>query len=105
MAAIILVPGTHVATIPITVVPGGDNCSVGIILTSDSAGNNIVAQSSQTGFTSSGVMQNVAASLSVPAGNCYVWVNVVINGNPVGAFAQGNTIVGQSVAVGTITWS
>ncbi len=108
MASIAVVPGSSItATIPIKVVPGGVSASAGIILTSDSAGNTIVYQSTTKGFTSTGSTQNVAVSVTVPAGGglFYVWVPISLSGISIGAYSQATTLTAQGVEVGVITWS
>lgn len=108
MATIVVIPGSSITgTVPIKVLPAGVSCSVGIILSTDPAGNTVVYQSTQKAFTSTGVVQNVAVPVVVPAvgGLFYVWVSVMLSGISIGAFAQGNTLTGQSVEIGIVTWS
>jgi len=108
MATIVVIPGSSVTgTVPIKVIPAGLSSSVGIILTTDSAGNTIAYQSAQKAFTSTAAVQNVAVPVTVPAagGLFYVWVNVMLSGISIGAFAQGNTLMAQDVEVGEVIWS
>jgi len=108
MANILVVPGrASIATVPIKVVPSGLSSSVGVVLTSDAAGNNAVLQTSQKTFTSTGALQNVQVPVTIPVtgGFFYVWVSVQISGISVGIWSQGDTLIAQSVEVGTIIWS
>ncbi len=107
MANIIVTPGAHTATVPITVVPTSLAGSLTVILTTDSAGANIAYTSATVAFTSTAALQNVSVPVTVPAagGTWYVWVGVTLSGINLGMFAQGNTLTGQSIAIGTIIWS
>lgn len=104
----VVVPGGSItATVPIKVSPGGISSSVGIILTTDAAGNNVAYQSTQKAFTSTAAVQNVAVPIVVPAagGLFYVWVLVYLSGILIGAFPQSTTLTAQGVEVGEIIWS
>ena len=108
MATIAVIPGGVAnANIPIKAVPSGQSCTVGIILTTDAAGNSVAVTASPKAFISTGATQNVSVSVTIPTGggSFYVWVPVTVNGIPVGTWSQGNTLIAQSVEVGVVTWS
>ncbi len=108
MATIIVIPGSSItATIPIKVVPSGVACSAGIILTSDAAGAVIKYTSPTKPFTATGVWQNVAVPIVVPAagGLFYVWVAITLSGIYIGASAQDTTLTAQGIEIGVIIWS
>lgn len=104
----VVIPGSSItATVPIKVTPSGISGLVGIILTTDPTGSNIVYQSTQKAFTSTAVVQNVAIPIIVPpaGGFFYVWVPVYLSGILVGVFSQETTLTAQGIEVGEIVWS
>ena len=107
MAVIQLNPGNHVLTVPITMLPAGQAGQAYVYLSSDAAGNAIVATGSTTSFSSTGSAQNVALPVSVPSGggSYYAWVVVYENGIAIGVFPQTNTVTVGQVSVGQGTWN
>jgi hypothetical protein len=87
-----LTPGkSSNASVPVTVLPSSQSCSVQVFLTPDLAGANIVAQSPVVPFTSTGSLQTIAAALVFPntAGTYYVFVAVYVAGVLVGVWTNG----------------
>ena len=100
-------PGSHTLTVPITMLPTGQAGSAYVELTSDVGGSNQIAAGTPTGFTSTGVAQNVAMPITVPVGGgiYYVWVVVTENGIVIGAYSQSSTITVGQVTVWQGSWS
>ena len=107
MAAVQLVGGVHTLTLPVTVIPAGQPCGIKIVLTSDTAGQNVVATGGETSFSSIGIAQNVAPSITVPSGggSYYTYIAGYMNGVQVAYGAQTNTVVVPGFVIGTGTWS
>lgn len=99
-----LTPGkSQNASVPITVLPSSQSCSVQVFMTPDSAGANIVAQSPVVPFTSTGSLQTIAAALVSPntAGTYYVFVAVYVAGVLVGVWTNGTVTVSAPTPIWT----
>jgi hypothetical protein len=107
MAQIQITPGNHSLSLPVTAFPAGQPCAVAVVLTSDAAGQTVVATGAQTTFTSTGASQNVAPAVSVPAvaGIYYVYIAGYMNGVQVAYAEQTNTLLVPSFTIGQGTWS
>jgi hypothetical protein len=106
--ALITLPGggSHTASVPITVTPAGQACSVTVILTSDAAGANVVATSSSVAFASTGSAQAETLAITTPTatGTYYAFVEVTVGGHGY-VVADPNQVAIPGVGVGTITWT
>jgi len=77
-------------TLQLTVKPSSQNCSLQIILATDSACQHVVSQSSLVPFTSTGTQQSVVVPVTMPGSalTWYAFVAAYMNGVLVGVWAQ-----------------
>ena len=99
--ATLITGATQTYTVPLTAIPSGQPSGLVVFLTSDSAGNNVVAQSAVMPFNSKGQVQSVAGQLVAPLeGIYYVWVVAYMNGQPITVSPQGTVQVSSDSLLG-----
>jgi len=105
MAVIMQKGTTHTATIPVTVLPAGVGCTIRLGLTKD-GGANMAASSGAIGFTSTGVQQSVALSITMPNewGEYEVYIDVMYENLVIGAYIATDHVIIPYVEVGPPQW-
>lgn len=97
---------SHVATVPVTVTPASQSCTIELYLTTDN-GATKAATTGAKSFTSTGSQQSVTMSaLVMPTASAgyKVFVDVKMGTVLVGAFVGTDDVIIPGATVGPITW-